>query len=165
METNELTSDLEKANTPPATEGSTSQGPVISNPVIIWLLVVLVILLLGVTGVFAYKYYELKQQVKKQPAPSTLPVVTTLSPTPILSPQPTIDPTTSWKSYSNSTHHIFFKYPSEWSLTEKPGQTVEGTTYNTEVILSKGLVRIIMYFNMDGIGGRPMELEGTPFVL
>jgi len=167
MQADEFVSNSEKPSSQSVIEVPTPQKPATSKPVTSWLLVILVILLLGTTGFFAYKYYELKQQVGNlQPASSVSPVkVTTTNPSLTLSPKPTTDPTINWKSYSNSTHRISFKYPLEWSLTEKLGQMVEGITYNTEVVLSKGLARIIMYFNMDGIGGRPMELEGEPFVL
>lgn len=167
MKADENISNPEQVSIPPSTEVPVSPKPAADKPITIWLLVVLTIILLGTTGAFAYKYYELKQQVDNlQPTPTVPPAkVTTTSSSPTLSPQPATDPTANWKSYTNSTHNISFKYPPEWSLAVKPGQTVEGTTYNTEVILSKGLARIIMYFNMDGIGGRPMELEGESFVL
>ncbi|PJE68920.1 hypothetical protein COU96_02585 [Candidatus Shapirobacteria bacterium CG10_big_fil_rev_8_21_14_0_10_38_14] len=123
MQTNEPTSNQEQTNTPPAAEVPASQKPVTSKPIVSWLLVSLVVLLIGTTGVFAYKYFRLKRQIdNKQPVPSVPPTkVTTTGPSPAPSPLPTADPTTNWKTYSNSRFGYSFKYPETWEPNRGPG--------------------------------------------
>lgn len=79
-----------------------------------WLITGLIILLFGAASIFAYKYYQLKQQVsEKQPTPSTK--VTIASPSPISSPSPVTDPTTDWRTYNNGNFLYSLKYPSNWA--------------------------------------------------
>ena len=103
-------------------------------------------------GYFAYKYLKPDKKQNSTPTPTTTPTSTP-------------DETASWKTYSNTTHNIIFKYSPFWTLTEKEGQVEKGVTYNTKVQLLKDSTKITMYFNMDGIGGMPQNYEGTPFVL
>lgn len=81
--------DLQPANTPPVTQ--TRPEPMAPKKKAPLLLISFIVLLLSVTGVLGYKYYEVKQQLDNQqpsvstPLPSPQLVVT--SPTPVESPQ------------------------------------------------------------------------------
>lgn len=88
--------------------------------------------------------------------PTTIPFST-----PSLAPDPTAD----WKTYTNTTQKVTFKYPASWSLTESPGQTENGKEYNASVRLTKGNAVIHMIFNVDGIGGISQTYEGKNFIL
>ena len=116
---NEPISHPQQTNTPPATEVPTPQKLITSKPIASWLLVGLIVLLLGTTSVFAYKYYELKQQTdNQQPASSVPPAkVTTTSPSPAPILSPANDPTESWRIYEYMGFE--FKYPEEWKAEEQ----------------------------------------------
>ena len=116
-------SEQENASSPIGIQSSSRL--VISKKIIYWLLVVLVILLFGATGVFAYKYFSLKQQVSNQslrlllrPTEITNPTVSS-----ILPPSPTTNPVANWKTYS--TNAYIFKYPQNISLAEGRGNIVK----------------------------------------
>ena len=120
MKTNEPISSPEQTNTSSSSEIQASQEPVVNKKITISLLVILVVLLLGTTGVFAYKYFELKQQVDNQQFSSpTLPdkdLIT--SPSSIPSPLPTTNPTANWKSYANEKYDFIIKHPVDFDLSE-----------------------------------------------
>lgn len=120
MQTNEQATSPETIVDPPIDEVSNFQEPVANKTITNWLLVGLVVLLLSSTGLFAYKYFELKQQVDNQQFSSpTLPdkdLTTSLSPTP--PPLPTTEPTANWKSYANEKHDFIIKYPLDFDLSE-----------------------------------------------
>lgn len=116
MQTNEPVSQPQQTSVPPTTEESFSQKFTTNKPITSLLLVGLVILLLGTTGVFVYKYYELKQQFdNQQPASSVAPTETTIT-----SPSPTDDPTADWETYSNTKHNYLLKYPPGFTFVEGP---------------------------------------------
>jgi hypothetical protein len=86
------------------------------------------------------------------------------SPSPIIelsSPTPTADPTISWKTYTNTTHMVSFKYPEGWMLTLEDDQA----KMNASIKLTKDEATIHMIFGVDGIGGVGVDYVGTPFVL
>jgi len=86
------------------------------------LLTILFLLTLAATGVLAYQNRQLNQRLS----------VITASPTP--TPQifvPPADPTTGWKTYSNPSSGISFKYPAEWRFTES--ETFKSATFNTKI--------------------------------
>jgi hypothetical protein len=84
-----------------------------------WLVIgltVLVLILLGTTGFFAYRNYQLKQQITQtQPAP--LPEL--IEQPEIPSPTPTTDVTINWQSYNNDEYKFSFKYPSNYYLSDE----------------------------------------------
>jgi hypothetical protein len=139
MQTNEPVSTPEKNNVSTATETSVSPEVTSGRKITNWLLIVLVALLLGSTGFFAYKYYELKQQVDRQLTSSvTSSKVTTPSLSPVLSPSPEIDPTSNWKKVQikdlnvdpetkigTSTKGLEIKYPQDWFYLS--GESLGGT--------------------------------------
>jgi len=63
-----------------------------------WILIILIILLASTTGIFAYKYYQAKQQLDQ------------LIPEPTASQAPNGD-LTDWKTYTNNDARFSFKYP------------------------------------------------------
>jgi hypothetical protein len=87
-----------------------------------WLIIgltVLVLLLLGTTGLFAYQNYQLKKKVSRESFPSSTingptPTASTIAPL-----TPTIDPTTGWQSYNNGEYKFSFKYPDDYYLHDK----------------------------------------------
>ncbi|OGM22950.1 hypothetical protein A2961_00360 [Candidatus Woesebacteria bacterium RIFCSPLOWO2_01_FULL_39_21] len=150
MQTNELTSDsnqqtssLQPTNTPPVAETSTSQQPTNNKKLTKWLVIGLVALLTGTTGVFAYKYYELKQRFSKvqitQPeTPSSSTPQASQSPTTVSTPTPKPTKTTSlsynlpsgWETFQDAERQfeigydpkVFFEpspYPSRIGLNSK----------------------------------------------
>ncbi|MBU1085553.1 MAG: hypothetical protein ABIJ43_00615 [Candidatus Beckwithbacteria bacterium] len=74
-----------------------------------WLTVLIILILLTSTAIFAYQYFQLKQIT---PQPQTTP-----TPLTIINPSPSLDPTADWKTYTSSKYT--FKYPSEWIVDEK----------------------------------------------
>lgn len=74
-------------------------------------------------------------------------------------------PAAGWQTYTNAQQNISFQYPASWELTETPGDKVNGQILNQNVTLSKSPSSISMNFNMNGIGGSGMDLEGAPYTL
>ena len=134
MKTNEPASNPQPINNLPTTEVPTSQKSVASKKITNWLLVGLIILLLGITGFFVYKYYQLKQQlVETQPIAHSK-----TSPSPALSPPPEIDPTADWKEVQIKDLNVDpetkigadakgleIKYPQDWFYLS--GESLGGT--------------------------------------
>lgn len=120
-------------------------------------IILLVVLLLGVLGYFAFTKGYVSVNLPK-PSASVIP-------SPIPSPSSSTDPTANWKTYSDDLHGITFKYPLSWTLTEKEGQSEKEIVYNSSVELIKADAKINMIFNVDGIGGMPTTYEGKPFTL
>lgn len=121
------------------------------------IIILLVVVVLGVVGYFAFTKGYLSVNLPKPSAsviPSALPNTSTTS-----------DPTENWKTYSDDLHGITFKYPLSWTLTEKEGQSEKEIVYNSLVELIKADAKINMIFNVDGIGGMPTTYEGKPFTL
>ena len=76
-----------------------------------WLLVVLIIVLLGGLGYFAWNYYALKSN-KTTPTPT--PTATTSAKK--VSPSPTTASVTAdWQTYTDNDYKISFKYPKDWA--------------------------------------------------
>lgn len=114
METNQPIQNPTSSTPQPITPSPITQTPTPKKK-IPWLLISFVVLLLGATGAFAYKYYELKQELDNQ-SPISLPspqlVVT--SPSPVVSSPADNDPTADWKMYNNGNYSYSLKYPSSW---------------------------------------------------
>lgn len=142
---------------PPSTPQTVPPPPPRKSSLLTTLLLLTTLVAVGIAGFLAYQNVKLKQE----PVDTAIPLVTPTMGT----PTPAAIDTSGWKSYTNATHHIFFRYPKTWTLSEEKGQTERGVTYNTQVIMMKGDAKITMYFNIIGIGGMPQEYEGTPFVL
>jgi len=139
----------------PVQETVPNHVPVSTPPTNRSLLIILfsffILILLASTGFLYYQNQQLKKQLagyQTQPTPS-----------------PTFDPTADWKTYTNHTHNISFRYSPSWNLTENVGQVEDNKTYNTKVGLSKGNALITMYLNLNGIGGIPQTYEGKSFIL
>lgn len=77
---------------------------------ILTLILILAIIALVVIGYFGYKNYW---------------PITRISPT------PSTDRTVNWKTYTNPTTGISFKYPPEWEYTES--KTFNSVTFNTKI--------------------------------
>jgi len=123
MQKEKVVSSQQSIDIPPIVETPIYQQPDFGRKVTNWLLIGLVVLLFGTTGLFAYKYFQLKQQLdKQQAAPSISPtgIVTT-------SPSPGIDPTVNWKKVKimdlnvdpetkigTSVKGLEIKYPQDW---------------------------------------------------
>jgi len=104
-------SDTQAVNTPLATEISTAQQSAVNKRKSNWLIIGLVVLLLGTTSVFAYKYYGVKKQIHhKQPIPSPQLVMNS-SPSSIFSPSPMVNPIADWKTYISTEYKFSLKYP------------------------------------------------------
>jgi hypothetical protein len=92
--------------TPPQTEPiPTVEVPKPKNNLLVILIVAIVSMAIGAVGFWAYERYLVKGPI----AQNTLP-----SPTPMA----TADPTTNWKTYTNSKYNYSLKYPDSWSITE-----------------------------------------------
>lgn len=68
----------------------------------------LFLLLLAITGIFAYQNYQLKKQVVQTPPTSE----------PTISPSPAVDQTANWKTYTSEVNGFSFKYPLDWQMEE-----------------------------------------------
>ena len=113
-------------------------------------------ILLGATGLWAFQNYSPFQtkQVAVSPTPSP-------ETSPKLTPTPTLDPMAEWNLFTSPTQKISFKYSPSWKLTSTPGDNVNGNIINEAVKLTNDQATISMYFNMDGIGGLGRDYEGT----
>jgi len=107
---NPQTSDFQPANVLPTTETLDLQQPTANKKTPKWLVVGLIILLLGATSVFAYKYYKVKQRLDNQKLTTTPPVEVKIT-----DPPPST-PTEKWETYKNKEYGFEFKYPSDWSF-------------------------------------------------
>ena len=134
MKTNEPTSNPQVFSNKSATEVSISEKTVANKKIITRLLVGLVILFLGTTGFFAYKYFQLKQQLyETQPVTSKIttsstPSIVSETGIPTEAPQPSpeesvalekieILSTADWKIVSNNG--VSFKIPPEASCNNE----------------------------------------------
>jgi len=98
---------------------------------IVFLPMLIVILLLGVAGYFAYQYFQPKNQQPNQDQ---------VSPTPISKlPTPITDPTVGWQVYTNKEYGFELKYPSDYFYQENYTTRGYGTNLIKEfnVILSR----------------------------
>ncbi len=78
-----------------------------------WLIVTLIIFLLAAASVFAYKYWQVKQQLSQiQSLPTPTPSTVIIS---------TEDDTTAWQTYSNQEIGFSIKYPQGWREQEWTG--------------------------------------------
>jgi len=113
---NNETATLEVQSEPKEVPQFATQFPksLTKKPWLIIGLTVLVLLLLGTTGLFAYQNYQLKKKVSREPFPSPTPTASTTA-----SLTPTIDPTTEWQSYNNGEYKFSFKYPDDYYLHDK----------------------------------------------
>ena len=120
----------------------------------------LVGILLGATGLWAFQNYSPLQSKQIVALPTTSP---TTSPTasPEVTPTPTLDPTADWSLFTSPAQKISFKYSPSWKLASTPGDNVNGNIINEAVKLTNDQATISMYFNMDGIGGLGRDYEGT----
>jgi len=177
MQPNEPTSSPDQQNSSsqpvdasPTTEALTSQQPTVSKKITNWLLVGLVVLLLGSTGVFAYKYYELKQQINnQQPIPSTPTTETQITPSPPTpSPFPTVESSANFKTYSNEKYGFSFSYPQNWQISDIQGpgglgvslsNIADGHTISVQVWRVTGFGYCYKYSERDEIivGGKNAE--------
>jgi len=82
------------------------------SPKLLYILLILVFL--SASSVFAYKYYQLKQQLAQT------------SPTPSASIIPTTDLTTDWKTYQNDQYNFEVKYHPESNPNELIGNNEVG---------------------------------------
>ena len=114
-------------------------------------------------------------------APKTQTPVVTSSPQPSdLSTEASAkveNPTTNWKTYTNSTYGYSFKYPEDWSLDTSK---VEPATYNnaiaspntSSVILTKDGYEFSFSYYLEGVGGvcsiaakvEEVDISGSKFL-
>ena len=98
-------------------------------PLLLVLLSLLSLLLLLSTGYLAYQNMQLQKQIKKL---SSQQITTTPSTTP--------DPTANWKTYTNTSWDISFKYPAEWVDIIPSGESFisEGSANKVNLRIDKG---------------------------
>lgn len=102
---------------PPQTPAATpapiaSPQPIVPSPIkpknpFMGLVIIILLLSFAAAGFFAYKNWQLKQQIS-QVKPT---------PTPIITPSATPDPMANWKTFTNSTWGYSFKYPPQWGVS------------------------------------------------
>lgn len=93
-----------------------------NKPISSLLLISLIILLIGITGVFIYQNYELKRQLgNQQLVPlSTSTKVMEVIPSSKPSSLPIDNLTLGWKTYTNTKHNYLIKFPAEFMFLEGP---------------------------------------------
>ena len=111
--------------TPPATAGQTQLTPPVTpevpkpnNNLIIVLVTILILVVAGSLGYWAYQNYLTKQ-----------PAAPTTSATPFPTPTPTSDLTANWKIYTNADIGFSIKYPESWVV--KPSQAPRLASFDT----------------------------------
>ncbi|HBD02110.1 MAG: hypothetical protein UX38_C0002G0098 [Microgenomates group bacterium GW2011_GWC1_46_16] len=120
-----------------------------------WLLLPIFLIFLGISGYLFWQNRTLQSQLTASPSPTASAIA--MAPT---------DPTADWQTYINNEHKVSFKYPSSWDLKiENAGDNDNGQTSNTVLFLTHEKAKISMTFNLVGIGGLGMDLEGEPFEL
>lgn len=89
------------------------------------IMVTVVIILLGATGLFAFQNYQLRQEASTIPSSTPEPTPSpSLEPTPepsivpSISPSPTPDPTLNWDSTISKEKTYFFKHPDNVVVTQ-----------------------------------------------
>src|SRR3990167_10595938 len=104
--------------TPPVPPAPVPTEPKKMNKFLIIGLVILVFLLLGAGGYFAYQNYFANKVVSP-------------SPTPISSPTPSPDPTANWKTYTNNKYGLELKYPPDLIVDSDPNHRgfISGADY------------------------------------
>ncbi|MEK7513725.1 MAG: hypothetical protein AAB430_01745 [Patescibacteria group bacterium] len=112
---------------------STNTLPVASpqKPFPKWPFIAIFSFLLGIASVFAYQ--------KLQPS-RIIPEGPSLSPSAVL-PLPSVDPTANWKTYTNTTYKLAFKYPQNFKFEETtlgfPNVEWTGSITNPKNIVSQ----------------------------
>lgn len=93
-------------NVPPVenTPAAVPPTPKQKNKLMPILLIVLILTILGVGGMYAYKNFFVKV-----PEPT---------PTPIATPESTPDPTADWETYTNTKRGYSMRYPTDWTVKE-----------------------------------------------
>lgn len=88
-------------------------------------------------------------------------ITTNPSPTPIssINPSASVDPISTWKTYTNNTHKITFKYPQTWILDD----STANEPLNARIQLTKDQAFISMQLKLDGIGGSGRNYQGVPY--
>ena len=96
----------------PTTPTITSQPKASKLPIILLAL----ISLLSLSGLvyFYLQTKSLKQQTASQPSPTP---ITSINPS--VKPSQTTDPTTNWKTYTNSSSNYTIKYPASWNIVNQ----------------------------------------------
>lgn len=131
---------MEPENTPQVTETPQPPATQRNNLSLITGIVVLVALLVG-GGVYLYEKHQQTlgtQNLQAQLDSLTSQLATKTTPTPVATastaatPVPTADPTTTWKTYSDTTYKVSFKYPTTWSVptAQLLTQTADGPWWN-----------------------------------
>lgn len=143
----------EQTTTPPFSPPENLKTPLLKSRKILYLLIVLAVLILSTVILTILTHLEVQR---------AMPPETT---TPLPTQTPTPNPAAVWQTYTNNNHQLSFQYPLSWTLTENIGEKVEGVAYNSEISLTKNDAKITMYFNIDGVGGKPVNYEGSPFTL
>lgn len=117
---------------------------------IIVLLVLVVIALMGIAYLAGTKSSALNLN-KITPSPTALDN----------SVNPTSEKVKNLINYKNDIQKYSFQYPAGWLLNDSQASMDP----NSFVELKKGEAKISIYANMDGIGGRGMDYEGSPIKL
>lgn len=114
------TPNPQSTNTPSIPQASPQLLPKKKVP---WLLISIIFLLIGATGVLGYKYYELQQKVTdlQQPTPKPSPQLVVSSPSPVVSLTTEVDPAENWTTHNLTTFKnnyigIQLKYPPAWTV-------------------------------------------------
>ncbi|MFH2019172.1 MAG: hypothetical protein ABII80_00945 [bacterium] len=109
-------------------------------------------ILIAVASFFTFKYFGSKQQIAKDQSSSSLPVEIT-------------DPTSDWEQYTNTAHHVSFRYPPSWTLSELTDLEDVAQIDSVSIMLSNQEARINIYLNIDGINSTLETHEGEKFIL
>src|SRR5260221_1405311 len=137
---------MDEQNTPINPIPSTEPPKTPSNPPLI-ALIILVVILLGATGLLAYQNMQLQKQITKSQ------VNTYNSPVPSGT-----DETANWKTYTNTKHGYSIKYPNDWSFREFSSTKDGAGFYNTASGDVIGNEPITINFNQ-----RPSNDQSVPF--
>lgn len=95
-----------------------------------------IVVVLGITGFAAYKYFAPKQQTNTETSPTPIAAIN--------SPTPTLDETDSWKTYRNDDYGFEIQYPNDW-----PAPTWEQTNYGGGISFIFNKKIIITYYKND----------------
>lgn len=115
-----------------------------------WRLILIVLLILLIFSFGGYYLILPKMGINVLPTPTPTPTIIKL-------PTPTPDPTANWKTYTNNSLGIYFKYPQNYILKQT---SAEQTIFSIESS-DKSSFQLLIYKNSNNLSLKDYESKNT----